>query len=557
MPPDDEPRLGTQRARARWYKPPDERWRAGVTMSDMIGRTLEGYRIDAEIGRGGQAVVYRATQLSLQRTVALKVVSSQYSNDPGFRERFRLEGISAARLEHPNIVPVYEAGDAEGLSFLAMKYVEGASVDAVVRSSGAFPVRRALNVLDQIAAALDHADHLGVVHRDVKPANILLGPADHAYLSDFGLARAIEAAGLTESGTWLGTLEYVAPEQISGSDISAAADRYALAMVATEMLTGSPAFQRESRAAMLYAHLHDAPSPPSDARPALGPEVDAVITQGLAKAPEDRHPSAAAFVAALQAAVDATPGAADAPPPPPTPAPAAIAVTDTGGPRPEVPTGETVVGEVAPPSAEAEVGTAAPADPDNVGRSPAPPSGDPGPERVPLWKRPKFLIPAGVGAVAVIAAIVLSVVFIGGDDPSGPTSGGGPDGPGGTEQLLPASIEGWTLTEVAGDGVLGIDPGPQVDQKAAQASQGSDVAQVWGLAPSGNNEATTILSRLRSSIGGERLDTIPLANDADADLSLAGGAFIATYESDGRVYVVLAGTRDDTTELVTAMGEAT
>lgn len=541
----------------------------------MIGRTLEGYRIDAEIGRGGQAVVYRATQLSLQRTVALKVVSSQYSNDPGFRERFRLEGISAARLEHPNIVPVYEAGDSEGLSFLAMKYVEGPSVDGVIRSSGAFAVRRALNVLEQIAGALDHADRLGILHRDVKPANILLGPGDHAYLSDFGLARAIEAAGLTQSGTWLGTLEYVAPEQISGNELSAAADRYALAMVATEMLTGAPAFQRESKAAMLYAHLHDSPDPPSDTRPALGPGVDSVIARGLAKAPEDRHPSAAAFVEALQAAVDATPGAADAPPPPPAPTAATVAVSDAEGVGPQVPPAETVVSEVAPDGAEgsegAEQAAPVPASAARAGadveepppiRAPQasgvpPPSIDPGPSPTPFWKKPKVLIPSGIGAVAVIAAIVLSVVFIGGGDSSGSTTEGGSVGPGGLEQLLPPSIDGWTLNEVVGNGVLGIDPGPQVDQKAAQASQGSDVGQVWGLAPSGDGEASTILSRLRTSIGGERLDAISLANGEEATLTLAGGAFIATYASDGRAYLVLAGTRDSAIELVTAMGEAT
>ncbi len=526
----------------------------------MIGRTLQGYRIDDEIGRGGQAIVYRATQLSLQRTVALKVVSSQYSSDPGFRERFRLEGISAARLEHPHIVPVYEAGDADGLSFLAMKYVEGPSIDVVVRSGGAFPVRRTLNVLGQIAGALDHADRLGVVHRDVKPANILLGPGDHAYLSDFGLARAIEAAGLTESGTWLGTLEYVAPEQISGGDISAAADRYALAMVAMEMLTGAPAFRRDSKAAMLYAHLNDAPSPPSALRPGLGTEVDEVIGRGLAKAPADRYPSATAFVEALQAAVDATPGAADAPLPPPAPAAATLASTDTGGegPPPEVPTSETVTSDAGPepPSGQAATDAGEPAQPAGPGPPGAPPT-DPGTESTPFWKRPRFLVPAGAGAVAVIAAIVLSLVFIGGGDSDGSTTESGPIGPGGIEQLLPPAVDGWTLDEVAGDGVLGIDPGPGVDQRAAQASQGSEVAQVWGLAPSGDGETSTILRRLRASIGGERLDTLDLPNGEEAELVLAGGAFVATYQSDGRAYVVLAGTREDAVDLVTAMGEAT
>ena len=166
-------------------------------VSDMIGRELEGYRIEAELGRGGQAVVYRATQLSLQRTVALKVVSPQLSSDANFKERFTREGIAAASLDHPHVIPVFEAGEADGLAFLAMKYVDGPSLDAVLHQPGGVEPRRVMAILRQVAEALDYMADRGLVHRDVKPANILLGPGDHAYLSDFGLIKALSAARLT------------------------------------------------------------------------------------------------------------------------------------------------------------------------------------------------------------------------------------------------------------------------------------------------------------------------------------------------------------------------
>ncbi|MEQ9094602.1 MAG: serine/threonine-protein kinase, partial [Miltoncostaeaceae bacterium] len=228
-------------------------------MSEMIGRELEGYRIEAELGRGGQAIVYRATQLSLQRTVALKVVSPQLSSDDNFKERFTREGIAAANLDHPHVIQVFEAGEAGGLAFLSMKFVDGPSFDAVVHAPGGVTPRRTLSILRQVAEALDYMAQRGMVHRDVKPANVLLGPGDHAYLSDFGLIKAISEARLTSSGVWMGTLEYVAPEQIRGGEITPAADRYALAAMAFEALTGRTLFPREARTATLFAHVNDEP----------------------------------------------------------------------------------------------------------------------------------------------------------------------------------------------------------------------------------------------------------------------------------------------------------
>ncbi len=252
-------------------------------MSDLIGSTLQGYRVEAEIGRGGQAVVYRATQLSLQRVVALKVVAPSDS-DPAFLERFTREGITAAGLDHPHIIPVVEAGRAEGLAFLAMKFIDGPSLETLLRAPGGIEARRALAICGQVAEALDYLSALGMVHRDVTPANILLGPGDHAYLSDFGLSHAVAQSRPARTGTWVGTVGYAAPEQIRGDAVNAAVDRYALAAVAFRCLTGGPVFPGD-RDTALRAHL-TAPPPAASARnPSLGPLVDGVLAHGLATDP--------------------------------------------------------------------------------------------------------------------------------------------------------------------------------------------------------------------------------------------------------------------------------
>ncbi|HMM49164.1 MAG TPA: serine/threonine-protein kinase, partial [Miltoncostaeaceae bacterium] len=285
-------------------------------MDPLIGREIEGYRIESELGRGGQAVVYRATQLSLQRTVALKVVSPELSSDANYRERFTREGIAAANLEHPHVIPVYEAGDAEGVLYLAMKFVDGPSLDGLMRAPGGIEARRALEILRQVADALDYMAAQSMVHRDVKPANILMGPADHAYLSDFGLIKAISATRLTSPGVWMGTLEYVSPEQIRGAEVTPAADRYALACLAFEALTGRVPFPHEDRTAALFAHVNDEPPRASEVNPRLDAGVDAVLMRGMAKTPADRPPTARALIDELAAAVAAA-GASDSHPPAP------------------------------------------------------------------------------------------------------------------------------------------------------------------------------------------------------------------------------------------------
>ncbi|HTI32130.1 MAG TPA: serine/threonine-protein kinase, partial [Miltoncostaea sp.] len=195
----------------------------------MPGEEFGRYRIEAEIGRGGQAVVYRATQLDLDRPVALKVFDEGYLTRAGALERFRREAIAAGRLEHPRIVPVYDAGDVGGRAYMAMRFIPGDSLAERIARGGPLPPDEAIAVLSDIAAALDFAHARGTIHRDVKPANILLDPDGTSYLGDFGLVRLDDMPGLTRRGDWLGTAEYVSPEQVEGEPATAASDAYGLA----------------------------------------------------------------------------------------------------------------------------------------------------------------------------------------------------------------------------------------------------------------------------------------------------------------------------------------
>src|SRR5881394_1093908 len=201
------------------------------------GSEFGGYRIEAIAGQGGMGVVYRATQLALDRSVALKLITPEFANDPEFRNRFKRESKLAASIEHPNVIPVYEAGEQNGSLFLAMRYVEGTDLKSVLTREGRLEPLRTARFVAQIAAALDAAHAAGLVHRDVKPANVLVA-GEHAYLSDFGLTRlAGSDSGLTESGRWIGTVEYCSPEQLRGQRTDARADVYSLGCVLFAALT--------------------------------------------------------------------------------------------------------------------------------------------------------------------------------------------------------------------------------------------------------------------------------------------------------------------------------
>lgn len=256
------------------------------------GDLLGGCRVEEVIARGGMGVVYRAVQLDLQRPVALKVIAGDRSQDPEFRERFERESRMAAAIDHPNIVPVYAAGEEDGALYIVMRFVPGSDLHAVIKHVGTLAAERAAAIVAQVAAALDVAHAAGLVHRDVKPANVLLArDADHAYLSDFGLMRALDPASpLTDSGRWMGTVDFAAPEQLAGERVDARSDVYSLGCVLFAALTGAPPFQKATVTATMLAHLHDPrPRPSASGAP---PSFDRVLARALAKAPDERYPSA-------------------------------------------------------------------------------------------------------------------------------------------------------------------------------------------------------------------------------------------------------------------------
>src|SRR5262245_8903907 len=271
------------------------------------GEAFGRYRVEAEIGRGGQAVVYRATQVDLDRQVALKVFDEGYLTRAGAVERFRREAIAAGRLEHPRIVPVYDAGEVEGRAYISMRLVPGDTLAERIARGGALEPDEALAILRDIAEAIVFAHAQGTVHRDVKPGNILLDPAGAAFLSDFGLVRLDDMPGLTRRGDWLGTAEYVSPEQVEGEPATAASDVYALAAVAFEALTGRAPYVRREPSAVLLAHVRDGIPVASDLGHGLAAPVDRALARGLAKDPCERPERAGDLVDALAVALTPRP----------------------------------------------------------------------------------------------------------------------------------------------------------------------------------------------------------------------------------------------------------
>jgi serine/threonine protein kinase len=289
---------------------------AGFLGGFSAASRIAGYRLQEQIGQGGMAVVFRAQDERLNRQVALKVLSPALAADQAFRNRFIRESRCAAAADDPHIIPVFEAGDADGVLFIAMRYVPGGDVGALVNRLGPLPIERAAAIISGVASALDAAHAAGLVHRDVKPSNMLLdarpGRPDHVYLSDFGLTKgAPSSADLTGSRHFMGTLNYCAPEQIQGRRVDSRTDEYALACAAFELLSGLPPFSRDEDMAVLYAQLSAPPPRLTSRRPGLPPAVDDVLLRALAKAPEDRYASCGEFAEALRMALGLQPYAPD------------------------------------------------------------------------------------------------------------------------------------------------------------------------------------------------------------------------------------------------------
>jgi hypothetical protein len=262
------------------------------------GTMVSGYRIEALRGVGGMGTVYEAHDESLDRTVALKVVAEQYGNDPNFRERFRRECHIQARLDHPHIVPIYAAGESEYGLWLAMRLVNGPTLREMLLSGDLEP-ERVLLLLTPVAQALDVAHEHGLIHRDVSPQNILVDERNRPYLSDFGITKAKGDRSLTKTGKFVGTLDYVSPEQIRDEPATATSDTYAFGAILFECLTGRVPFDKETDAAVLFAHVTEPPPAASAVRPSLPPALDPILERALAKEPDDRYGKASDLMADL------------------------------------------------------------------------------------------------------------------------------------------------------------------------------------------------------------------------------------------------------------------
>ena len=273
---------------------------------ELVGRRLGEYRIEAALGRGGMGQVYRARHVTLDRVCAVKILSAQLVADPVYRGRFLQEARAVARLNHPNIVTVYDAGVSDGNYYIAMQFVDGVSLNERL-ARGPLSLDEALEIIAPVAAALDYAHAQGLVHRDVKPGNILIGSDGHVFLADFGIARTVtQDVRLTTSGMMVGTPAYMAPEQITGGEVTAQTDIYQLGVTFFELITGESPYTERAAHALLMAHFQEQPRSAHDLNPALAPAVSDVIDGALRKQPDDRYRSAGEFVAEIERITDPT-----------------------------------------------------------------------------------------------------------------------------------------------------------------------------------------------------------------------------------------------------------
>jgi CheY-like chemotaxis protein len=280
---------------------------ADVDAELAIGSTFAGHRIDAIAGRGGMGVVYRATDLTLDRPVALKLLAPSLARDPVFRARFERECRLAAALDHPHVVPIFHAGAERGALYLTMRYIEGTDLRSLLDEQGQLEPSRAVRIVSQIADALTEAHGHGLVHRDVKPGNVLIttrGGNEHAFLTDFGISMdRVATTSLTKTGFAVGTADYMAPEQAQGVDVDSRADIYALGCILYRALAGSVVYEKDSDVEKLWAHIHEPPPALLGVRPELPPSLGEAVERALAKAPLDRQQTAGELARDALAAV--------------------------------------------------------------------------------------------------------------------------------------------------------------------------------------------------------------------------------------------------------------
>jgi serine/threonine protein kinase len=367
-----------------------DRW---IELSE--GVEFAGYRIERRLGRGGMGILYLAIEPGLERRVALKLIAPEAAADEVFRKRFAEESKIAASIEHPNVVPIYAAGEEGGVPYIAMRYVAGSDLARRVAREGRLEPAEAAALIAQVGNGLDAIHAAGLVHRDVKPANVLLSGdegAEHAYITDFGVARNVATnSGITQTGRFVGTLDYVAPEQISGADVDARADVYALGCLLFKLLTGEVPFPKDGEAARLYAHLNDPPPAPSLHATAVPMALDDVAIRAMSKPPEDRYPSAGDLGRAALAALS--------------------------GEQPTIPERTVATGAAATRTAETisipKAQEEAPAKPPTSPTRRLPPESEPGRRRGPLML---------AGGLAAVAVAIVAFALLGG---SGGEDGGG------------------------------------------------------------------------------------------------------------------------------------
>ena len=478
-------------------------------MADVsIGSVLGGYRIDGVAGEGGMGRVYRATQVGLNRPVALKLIMPDLAEDAGFRARFERESYLAASIDHPNVIPVYEAGEAEGRLFIAMRWVEGIDLRSLILSEQRLDPSRVISIVSQVAAALDAAHSGGLVHRDVKPANVMLTGAhgeEHAYLTDFGLTKkTASTTALTQTGHFVGTPDYMPPEQIKGERADARSDVYALGCLLFHALAGRTPYDRDSEVAKIYAHLHDPPPSVAETVPGSPAGLDPVIRRALAKEADERYPSAGDLGRAAKAALSggdpsqperslATGLAAPAAPAADATVPAAGGAATVPAPTPTAASPTALSPTAASPTAPAAM---------------APPAAPPRRSALPVAL-------VGILALGVVAGVLAVAGVFSGDDESSSAGGGSTSfSDAGAPAEQGGGKPGVAATIPAGDGPDGI---------------AVDGTTVW-VANSNGNTLTRLDAETNDAIGSP----VRVGRNPD-NVAVADGIVWVTNTDDGTV----------------------
>ena len=542
----------------------------------QVGSVVGGHRIEAVAGRGGMGVVYRAIHLALNRVVALKLIAPELAEDPEFRERFKRESEVAASLDHPSVVPIYTAGEDGGLLYVTMRFVDGTDLREMIARQGRLEPRVAARIISQVASALDAAHARGLVHRDVKPANVLIGGAvgtPHAYLTDFGLTKqASSKSGLTRTGMIVGTMDYIAPEQLQGGEVDARADVYALGCVLYQALTGQVPFPRDTEPAKMWAHMSEPAPSLRTAAPHLPSELDAVVARAMAKDPDDRYLSTGDFgrgaVAATEgqalsraersvATGEAAPSGASAAAEGAGAVPATVGPTVLGSaPTPAAP-GATVMGGLdataaAPlaarqpgPVAGPGYGVASAARPGTApapgyGAPPAPAPGYGAPPRGRSGSSPTrdrrlplvLAVAGGILGLVVLAAVIVLVVGSGGSDSDSAGTIAGQPIPVGKEPYDIEVGEGFVWTaNLSTDTISKIDPekatAKQIKVGGVPTELAVDRGAVWVW------NYTDAITRVDASTG-RKSDPIDAGPNIDS-IAVGGGYVWLSHSKDGTV----------------------